>query len=196
MHAPWIGKSWKGEVKRLCLVGESHYVTDPKDDSEQLTCEVIQAVRDGTRRFPFHTRTAALLDGCLETSGAESIWDRVAFFNFIPLSVGTESTAIPTGEMWATGAQHFSRMLTELNPTHVLSLGQRQWNHIAFTTDWRSSPHDTDAALRIWQGRDGRQCLATWINHPSSRGFSVAHWRPRVAALLAASLPSSSMTSS
>lgn len=184
-HVPWVGDAWSGLTQRLCIVGDSHYVTNPADDCEHLTIDIIRDVRDGRRHYPFYTKTAALVGDLLEEARDKPLWDRLAFFNFIPTSVGTKSTALPSAAQWEAGARGFTRVLAELKPTHVLSLGQRQWNHISFSDGWQSIAEARDSDIRLWQNPAGRPIVATWVNHPSSRGFSVARWRPRVITLLA-----------
>ena len=189
-YEPWIGPTYRASSPRILMLGESHYVTERSDDSVNLTRDIVQDVRDGVRRFPFYTRAAALIGG--DTVPGESrsaLWDRLAFLNYIPVSVGQVSSAVPTPEMWAAGKDHFFGFLADLAPTHVLSLGQRQWNHIEFPPGWASvaALDSADAQVRRWIAPDGVSTVATWVNHPSSRGFSTAKWRGRVRALLACS---------
>jgi hypothetical protein len=183
-YLPWLPHEWRSRSTRLLLVGESHYVTDPNEDSDQLTKNIIQGVRNRTRSFPFYTKAAALLANSELTPASGSIWDQVGFVNFVPYSVGTLSNATPAAELWAAGKDRFIDLLTDLQPTHVLSLGQRQWNHIQFPPGWTSIPSTADENVRCWTASDGHRTIATWINHPSSRGFSVERWRPRVESLL------------
>ena len=183
-HVPWIGEAWDRLTQRLCIVGDSHYVTNPADDCEHLTIDIIRDVRDGRRHYPFYTRAAALIGDLLEEEGDKALWDRIAFFNFVPTSVGTESSAAPSAAHWEAGAQRFIRLLAELRPTHVLSLGQRQWNHISFPPGWQSISDARNPDIRLWTDPAGQLIVATWVNHPSSRGFSIARWRPRAMALL------------
>ena len=186
-HAAWVGKRWMSSSMRLLLLGESHYLTDLADDSTELTRQIITGVRDGTRRIRFYTRTEAVCVGVpfAETDEPTSFWDRVAFSNFVPMTVGMASDAVPTAEMWRAGSEYFTRLLDELRPSHVLSLGQRQWNQIRLPADWGSSTSREDPAVRLWNTPKGEHIRATWINHPSSRGFNAHQWTPRVSALFA-----------
>jgi hypothetical protein len=188
-YEPWIGPGYQGAAQRVLLLGESHYLTDPVDDSVNLTRDIIRDVRSGTRHLPFYTKSAALLDGADAMDGdtGPALWDRLAFFNYIPVVVGRESSAIPTPQMWAAGKDRFFTFLAELSPTHVLSLGQRQWDRISFPPGWTSvaATDSADAQVRRWLSPKGASIAATWVNHPSSRGFSPSKWRGRVRALLA-----------
>lgn len=185
-HHAWVGPDWPSPSRRLLLLGDSHYLTDPVDDSAELTRAIIRDVRDGRRRIPFYSKAEALCRASLTmaSSNTASFWNQVAFANYIPVTVGTVSNAVPTREMWQAGGPRFIHLLEELRPTHVLSLGQRQWDHIQFPTDWRSVTTPDDDNIRIWETPAGDRIRATWVNHPSSRGFSITKWRPRVEALL------------
>lgn len=185
-HHAWVGPDWPLRSPRLLLLGDSHYLTDPGDDSAELTRDIIGDVRDGRRKISFYSKAEALCRACLMTvsTDAASFWNQVAFVNYIPVTVGTVSSAVPTREMWQAGAPRFIRLLEELRPTHVLSLGQRQWDHIQLPTGWRSVTSPDDDNVRIWETPAGDRIRATWVNHPSSRGFSTTRWRPRVEALL------------
>ena len=185
-HHAWVGPNWPPPSPRLLLLGDSHYLTDPGDDSAELTRDIVRDVRDGRRKVPFYSKAEALCRACLTTAtmNTASFWNQVAFANFIPVTIGTVSSTIPTAEMWQVGAPRLIRLLEELRPTHVLSLGQRQWDHIRFPTDWRSVTTPGDDNIRIWETPAGDCIRATWVNHPSSRGFSITQWKPRVETLL------------
>jgi hypothetical protein len=187
VHEPWSGAHWASTDVRLCLVGESHYITNPDDDSSQITRDIVRDVRDGRRTLPFYTKVATLLSDFASARNA-TVWDSVAFLNFVPVSVGTTHDAKPTAEMWRDGATRLQEFLVAFRPTHVLSLGQRQWNHIVFPPDWKSVVVSSDEAVRIWHTAAGDPIAASWIDHPQSRGFAVERWRSRVATLLATSL--------
>jgi hypothetical protein len=185
-HHAWAGPDWPPSPPRLLLLGDSHYLTDPDDDSAELTRDIVRDVRDGRRKIPFYSKAEALCRECLTTasSSTTSFWNQVAFVNFIPVTIGTVSSAVPSAEMWQAGAPRFIRLLEELRPTHVLSLGQRQWDHIRFPPDWRSMTAPEDDDVRLWLMPTGDRIRATWVNHPSSRGFSTTKWKPRIEALL------------
>jgi hypothetical protein len=187
VHEPWIGTEWGHAGPRLCLVGESHYITDPSDDAPRINQDIIRDIRDGRRKLPFYTKVATLLSD-FGSGRAESLWDRVAFFNFVPVSVGTVHDAEPTAEMWRDGLARFQQFLVASKPSHVLSLGRRQWDHIAFPPHWKSLALSSEEAVRMWHTPTGDRIAATYINHPQSRGFSAKRWRPRVATLLATSV--------
>jgi hypothetical protein len=185
-HNPWVGDRWQSSSPRLLLLGDSHYLTDLADDSPELTRDIVRGVRDGQRVIPFYAKAAALVDGQVASSpdGRHAFWNRVAFFNYVPTTVGTVFDAVPTPAMWEAGSPRFIALLEELRPTHVLSLGQRQWNHITFPSGWTSIPTVEQPDVRHWRSPEGFRIAATWVNHPSSRGFSVAKWNERVKSLL------------
>src|SRR5512141_1904717 len=104
IHREWVGDEFRHSSPRLLLLGDSHYVTNPAEDSAGLTCRIVAAVRDKTRAIPFYSKAEALCARALGHRSASPFWDRVAFANFVPMSVGTTSDATPTQEMWQAGA--------------------------------------------------------------------------------------------
>jgi hypothetical protein len=193
-HIPWVGPTFRSSTRRVLLLGESHYVSNLAEDSPTLTCDILGAVRNGERHLGFYTKAADLVGNIAtpaQSAKLAAFWDGVAFFNYVPVVVGQTSETEPTAAMWEQGHARFLALLADLAPTHVLSLGQRQWNHIHFPPGWSSvkAPGGSDPEVRRWTAPDGRGVTATWVNHPSSRGFSVAKWRDRVAALLAYTPP-------
>ena len=186
IHAPWVGDDWESASPRLMLLGDSHYLTDLSDDSTGLTQDIVRSIRDGERRISFYKKAAELAGGKVATTqdGWRAFWNKVVFLNFVPVTVGTAFDAVPTPAMWNAGVSRFVGHLERLEPTHVLSLGQRQWNHIAFPDTWESTSVSGHPDLHYWRTRNDSRIVATWVNHPSSRGFSVAKWSARVNALL------------
>lgn len=185
-HLPWRGPAYGSEPKRILLLGDSHYVTDSRDDSPDLTQAIVRSVRDGRRSLPFFSKVVSLFEeSAYEADSRQAFWDRVAFLNYVPVVVGQNHDAKPTRAMWQSGAPRFFRVLDELRPTHVLSLGRRQWNEIRFPPGWISEEaRGCGDEIRRWRSPEGPVIAATSINHPSSRAFSVAKWRSRVRALL------------
>jgi hypothetical protein len=88
--------------------------------------------------------------------------------------------------MWVAGHAPFVDVLQCLRPTHVLSLGQAVWNHIAFSVGWQSIASEAapDPQVREWCAPSGARIHATWVNHPASFGFQAERWRARVDVLL------------
>jgi hypothetical protein len=90
---PWQGTSFGAGLlgsKRLLIVGEAHYSDHPEDDRPELTIEMVRAIRDGERCISYFTKISSLLAPLAgQDSRTESIWDSVAFYNFIPGFVAT-----------------------------------------------------------------------------------------------------------
>lgn len=133
-YAPWIGLNYRTANPRVMLVGESHYVSNPSDDAPTLTCDIVEAVRDGQRSLAFYSKVARLIGGeaAATPEGRVAFWNRVVFFNYVPMSVGQWFNAVPTDTMWQAAGPRFTTLLLDLSPTHVVSLGKRQWNRIEF----------------------------------------------------------------
>ena len=47
-YVPWIGPDWPDASRRLLLVGESHYVTDPRDDSDHRVASLLGSVPEAS----------------------------------------------------------------------------------------------------------------------------------------------------
>lgn len=188
-HNPWAGSRYRSESRRLLLLGKAHYHVDPNEDSSELTTDVIKRERDGITHERFFIMAAELVGPLLQppASARADFWERVAFANYSPQTVGQHMRDEPTSEMWQRGQVRFIEMLESLAPTHVLSLGKEQWNAIAFPAGWTSTLITrTDAGeIRRWQS-PAHSIVATPINHPTgSQGFSPGHWIEHVRVFLA-----------
>lgn len=190
-YKPWRGSEFGGGplgTKRLLLLGESHYSAEAECDTPDLTISVVEQVKAKTQVIPFFNRAADLVTtsariGHLDRS---NFWDAVTFYNYIPCLVGTAARVRPTRAMWDAAPAPFGATLTDIEPERVLVLGKTLWNHIKLPSGWTSEVlGDERNALRTWTTPAGRSIRATWINHPSSVGFSLAKWHPRAEALLA-----------
>jgi hypothetical protein len=178
-HLPWCGPNYTTATTRLLLLGKSHYDVKPSDDSPEFTRQLIRCIRDGEAKEPFFTKAAALVGAATDPpfQPTSDFWDRIAFSNYVPVTVGDGVHDAPTPAMWQRARVRLLELLETLAPTHVLSLGKEQWNAIALP-GWTSTPvRQTSAGtIRVWRSGT-RAVIATPINHPTaSFGFSEHEW--------------------
>jgi hypothetical protein len=191
-YRPWTGSAFGvGDLgaRRVLLLGESHYTAELQYDTPELTVSVVKQVIDGAQVIPFFDRTQALVTEGMGTgtiAPRATFWHAVAFCNYVPCLVAAAARVRPTGAMWKSGSGPFARTLEEVRPARVLVLGKSVWNHIRFPDGWRSVPLRGDEAVREWIAPHGQRIIATWVNHPSSVGFTISKWSFRASALLAA----------
>jgi hypothetical protein len=181
---PWEGKGYGSEDVaglRLMVLGESHYAA-AEDDSDSLTVDVVRAHLSGARREGFLSLWSSLLagKGPFAHMSAHEVIESVVFSNFVQALAGEHHDNRPTETMWAAAALPFCGLLDERRPDAVLVLGQATWNHVRFEEEDASKMEDHRDEHRTWTRPDGHQIVATWINHPRSRGFSSRKWEDRV----------------
>jgi hypothetical protein len=188
---PWVGSDYEGSKRRLLLIGEGHYLSklEMQYDTPTLTQEIIRRVRDGSQVLPFYTRAASTVLGTEHVAPHErsEFWDRVAFYNYIPMVAAPKARERPSLEMWAAAIAPLCAVLARLRPHCVLVLGQSVWNRIRLEDGWSSqSGEHKEKAIRIWNSPNCDSSFATWTAHPSSFGYSRTKWTARVEALFAA----------
>lgn len=167
----WVGDEY--QATRLLLLGESQYswlengeVVHPSLD------HATEMVEDVLRRFPtysFMTKLSMAL-ACEERPSLErlkQVWNRVAFVNYVPGTVGVGARVRPTPEMWAAAKNSFPDILKRLRPRRIVVLGITMWSMMP-----DSDLHITDN-VQAYRLPDGSLSICWALNHPS-RGLS---WR-------------------
>jgi hypothetical protein len=185
---PWVRENYKSPKlvgTRLLIVGESHYVDPTKPPpGPDLTEDVVRWHHEGDKRAAFFTRIAQTVIGKEEVD-QWAFWEDVAFYNYVQEPAADRPRKAPTQKMFARGRCPFFEVLSVLQPTDVLALGQRLWREMPeFEGDGDSLIVESS---EIWYGHyrvRESHCLAGGIDHPSSYGFSWRHWHPVVARFL------------
>lgn len=179
---PWIGPHYESGVAgvRLLLLGKSHY-GPPSAEYPEFTWDIVKRqLTDGGE--PFFTKTKALV---LAAAGISSstLWDSVAFYNYIQRVVGETSDTKPSREMWSDAVGAFEHVLHDLRPDGVLVLSKDVWVHLGrrFSSGTTSESTTGGDLIRKWTFGTGLSVIATPINHPTaSHGWSQAKWEPKV----------------
>lgn len=139
-HLPWVGERYAEGLngKRTALIGYSHWLGEDWENTPSLTRDVVAKFVEGDRISFFSRITSAFEDAGL-CSGRDDLWQRVAFFNFIPSIVGGPELryAVGTKQQAAAGRQRFLAFLDRHAPQTV----------IVFTTKgWRAFPDTIESA--------------------------------------------------
>jgi hypothetical protein len=171
---PWVGAEYERQEIRLLLLGESHHGDDPATwttDPRRVTIECTQAYVDGSWRHKYWTNIMKVVEGTdYWEIDRKDFWSKVAFFNYIQKIVGEGPGIAPTEAMWREAVQGFGSVLRSLQPTHILVLSKRLWDHV-ITENNSVGPHfgetsDGREIRSVGLGGSGT-AIATWLPHPS-----------------------------
>jgi len=184
---PWEGDRYQSAGLagvRLLILGESHY-HEGSDPGSDFTRRLTQGYIDGTMNHRFWTLVARSVAGqSTSREHCQAFWHTVAFYNYIQCVVGASARVAPTAEMWTAARQPFSQVLKMVAPHAVLVLGKRLWSNLPEGTSTTLSADGRAWPARTYDVADGVDAIATFINHPASRGFLASKWTTVVAALL------------
>lgn len=185
---PWRGSryesaDWPVPHCRVLVLGESHYNLNAEPAGPEFTQRCIEEQTRGEWKKAYWTKLMRVLGG---EQATPEVWQCVAFYNYVQHWVGTGPRQAPTAESWAAAQSLFRKALTELQPTHILAVSYRLWNHM--------DPGDGGPAVQKVLGgveRSIRQyevagCTASLIAipHPSSRPFPKQDWHGVLQAFL------------
>lgn len=186
---PWVGPTFGACCVvpcRVLVLGESHYsenAEEPADFTHRLTAGYLA----GTVRHRFWTTVARLALGRAATFAERaSFWREVAFYNYVQEIVGPGSRVRPSPAAWEGARAPFERVLARLQPEAVLVLGKALWSNVP-----SGEARELVVAGQPWPAwryecGGGRSCVATYVKHPASPGFSWRKWRTIAAALFEA----------
>lgn len=140
IHLPWIGERYAEGLngRRTALIGYSHWLGEDWVDTPSLTRDVVAKFVEG-ERISFFSRITSTFEDASLSSSRDDLWQRVAFFNFIPSIVGGPELryAVGTKQQAAAGRQRFLAFLDKHAPDTV----------IVFTTKgWRAFPDTIESA--------------------------------------------------
>ena len=183
-HAPPLGSA------RILVLGESHY-GDESCQRESFTRDVVSEWVFH-RRDRFFTKVAKLTLGLstadwLSQDASHEFWNSVLFYNYVQQIVGPGPKYRPTPEMWGSAESSLESVLRQYTPNCIVVLGRELAGALRTTTSLGFAVVSEDGPEPFYAlAPDGAQgpILWTWVNHPSSPGFSYAKWQPRVQSLL------------
>ena len=138
MFKPWIGPKYA--TTRLLLLGESAYSWKtngkikhpPPEHCKEQVDRVVDDFRGCCSSSGFMPKLSRALTNKREPTREELrfAWDRVAFANYVPCTVGLGPRTRPTEEMWATASKRFPELLKEVQPKRIIVLGKTMWNNM------------------------------------------------------------------
>ncbi len=195
MFTPWVGpesgnsKTPLGEA-RLLVLGESHYSDHHELGSYEpgMTLDVVARYRTGERERWMRTfdNLAAAIAGSskrlIGREGVNSIWEQIAFYNYVPVVAASGSRTPPSEAHFALGAPPFEILLENLRPHAILVCGYRLWARFI-------PRHASDYTDNVWKPSTpfaliGEQKIpALRMAHPST-GYSPSFWTPHITELL------------
>lgn len=186
---PWIGREYSSASRvRWLVLGESHY-GKAGEETPDFTSGVIRSnVFNG--RYRFFTMIAKLLLGrqpgtYLTDADLHSLWERIAFYNFVQCFVGDSARIRPRQEMWRAAQAPFLQVLDTLSPTHVLVLGWELWRYLPEGSGERVVDLTDGTRYAFREYAVGSEvCVTGCVKHPSGRGARYADDRRVVETLL------------
>jgi hypothetical protein len=181
-HPPWQGRLY-AQRWRLLLLGESIYEWRPGVLGPDILQVLIDGIARGAWASRYHTCVYQTVTGRRRAESGPAafadFWQSVAFYNYVQISAGTRPRQRPAVEAWGLSRPAFVSVIACLAPKAVLVLGKELWGHLVGLELIRP----TDGPLGVLAIGDG--ALATFVNHPSSWGFSWRRWHQRPTELLA-----------
>jgi hypothetical protein len=168
---PWVGSQYQtGGFRglRVLILGESHY-GEPEEETKAFTREWVEGYASSAKGNRFFTVVTKLLLALpvgirLSRGTRRTLWDSVAFYNYIQRFPGQHSRIRPTSSMWNAAAECFPAVLSELQPTFTLILGRELAGRVP----------KLPSSISVCD-----------LPHPSSFGFEQARWSNHVQAALA-----------
>lgn len=186
---PWVGRDY-GRNSRwdvaVLLLGYSHYREfkdiEPIGYTQHVVGRHVRGINDRSRYWTKLARTFQCLDG------RTSFWDSVAFYNYVQefMSAPRED---PTPRQVAAAWAPLTAVVERLRPDLIVATGKQLWMDTLALRLPRAQPIALLDGRRIpcalMNGGD-RAAIVSYINHPSSGGYSYDAWCPVIAALLSA----------
>jgi hypothetical protein len=137
MFTPWLGPYFY--QTRLLILGESAYSWNddagklcvPKQDHPSLLVEHIKRNFDGSRFMRVVSQGLAN-DERPTVEMLSFVWDRVAFTNYVPETVGKyldpQDRPRPTPSQWERAKTEFRDLLKLIQPLRLIVLGRTMWD--------------------------------------------------------------------
>ena len=119
----WVGSNYAARIPRLLILGESTY-----GSSLPLISYVPGWISGAVKDRTFSNLYIALstCSNSLRSCSKTHIWDCIAFFNFVPGSIGTTYKSKASPSHFRSARSSLRQMVSLLAPTGVLILGLSQ----------------------------------------------------------------------
>lgn len=147
----WIGSKYDASDKRILVLGESTYGSDPAL-ADYIPMWIRREARDTTFARIFNA-FSGLHTSSADDGSREEFWSKIAFYNFVTRSVGPTREHRPTDADYRLAEAPLEAVLRKILPSGVVILGKGQAQYsepvmrrlgIASVT----APHPTSYGLR------------------------------------------------
>lgn len=180
---PWIGENYEsGGIfgKKILALGDSHYcdscvgcgvaggIRDNVDFTKNTVKEYLGS-KYGTKGWPTtYKKFERTLSGNFNTekSDAISIWNSIAFYNFLQTANNSYARTAYLDEYYDKSLPYFWTVLDELAPDIVIVWGWKVWQHLPDDGCVKNVIDNYEYAG--YYERNGKKITFMGINHPSS----------------------------
>ena len=134
---PFVGENYHSQSPKILVLGESHYDGEGSSD-ENFTSMVVKkyAQQENGEKRKFFTIIAKNIDNQLTNHTAKSLWNKVAFYNYVQTIVGSGPRQRPTADMFDQSRQAFKSVVESLRPDIIVILGRHLGYHLAQQSDY------------------------------------------------------------
>jgi hypothetical protein len=179
---PFVGDAYEahpGLPGKLLIVGESHYLRKPEDDTPDFTIRVLQSVvADHMMRgwqTPLFRNLFYLVTGERNRAVSQEQWNRfwnaVAFYNYCQTRRLTRPLMRPVRHEWEASREPFKGVVSRLRPNFVFISGYHVSGHATALSGSVVTAENDGVWLPVG---NSRYALARGIYHPSSRQYRRA----------------------
>ena len=120
----WIGSNYYASAKRVLVLGESTYGSDPPL-VDYIPTWIRRQVRDTTFSRIFNAFSGTHTNVATDEE-REGFWSKIAFYNFVSRSVGPTRKHRPSDTDYRAAQEPLHSVLQQYAPTGVLILGVEQ----------------------------------------------------------------------
>ncbi|HLA28625.1 MAG TPA: hypothetical protein VJZ49_12090 [Syntrophales bacterium] len=184
---PWKGPAYGNGTTNLLVLGESRFDEDFTDR------KIIEYLIGGNKHRTFTNFVQAALSKRYWEEGYDPFvfWDKVLFYNYLTTFYPGEARVPPSSDQREDPQNRkiLRSVLQKYKPSHCIVWGCENWDTIAvegecWSPEWPipglADPHNYRSVVV-----DNHPTLFSYINHPSSIGFSFERWGAVIAAFVA-----------
>lgn len=170
------------DAKKILVLGESHYVGDPDDDTPEITRNVLNyylRYMRGEEEFePWmntFTKFGRALTGSIDKDAVIKAYEHVAFYNYVQVPL-TGARLSPSPEMFRNSEKTLFPVLQELKPDIVLVWGKRLYCNLPEDGVQGDDIITDDEEIETWLYEAGdKKVVFVPILHPSA-GFDWEYY--------------------